>query len=349
MPYAYLAWLLPVAVLARLAPGPRGLAAAGGLLLFTVVTSSSSTDPRRSGRCAGRCGWSRSWCWRWWCSWRGVDRFGLRQTVAAPAVAVAGLGRRGRSRVAAPGALDVGAHLCGALVVGAGLALVWWLVRDGQTRAGRARAQPHSRWPAWRCSTASTRRRLRPSATRPPPSRRTARRWPGPWATCSRSAQSDDLMQSEPGFAGGTSCSGPAWYLNPHSVQNTYTAISFDAYKQRYCIYYQGDTCPAAADDAVHPRADHGAEAGRPAGREHPAAGPTGLPRAHAARTRRRAGGSPRRTPNTVLWTRRTPVPGAGGVAWTSPGHHGVAGRRRRRRYVVPGRRPCPPRAGRWC
>ena len=56
-------------------------------------------------------------------------------------------------------------------------------------------------------------------------------------------------------------------------------------------------------------------------------------------RTRRPAGGSPSRTPYTVLWTRRHPIAGAGGVAWTSPGTSVSAVDAGDRRHVVPGRR----------
>lgn len=41
---------------------------------------------------------------------------------------------------------------------------------------------------------------------------------------------------------------GSAWYLNPHPVQNTYTTISFSGYYDRYCIYYEGSTCPELLD-----------------------------------------------------------------------------------------------------
>jgi hypothetical protein len=109
------------------------------------------------------------------------------------------------------------------------------------------------------------------------------------------------------------------WYLNPHQLQNSYTAISFATYKERYCMTYLGDTCPEAFATLFSPEPT------------------TGLPRvdllgvsslllvrgdypaqtlAHPPAGWRVAG----ETADSVTWTRRTPVAGAGGVAWTSPG-----------------------------
>jgi hypothetical protein len=112
---------------------------------------------------------------------------------------------------------------------------------------------------------------------------------------------------------------GSSWYLNRHPVQNTYTAISYQAYRDRYCIFYQGSTCrgllrtlfttePTTGEQRVDllgvsslllVRDRHSAQ--------HPHHPPPGW---HVAG----------RTPYTELWTRRAPVPGAGGVVWTSPG-----------------------------
>jgi hypothetical protein len=44
------------------------------------------------------------------------------------------------------------------------------------------------------------------------------------------------------------SLSGSAWYLGRRRVQNGYTTISFRAYKDRYCINYEGSTCPQLLD-----------------------------------------------------------------------------------------------------
>ncbi len=112
---------------------------------------------------------------------------------------------------------------------------------------------------------------------------------------------------------------GSGWYLNSHPIQNTYTAISYLAYKQRYCVYYEGDTCPQLLDTLFSTEPTTGLERVDLLGvsslllirQDFPAAR-----LAHPPAGWQIAG----RTPYTVLWTRRTPVPGAGGVVWTSPG-----------------------------
>ena len=37
-----------------------------------------------------------------------------------------------------------------------------------------------------------------------------------------------------------------SWYLNPNPVQSTYTTISFRAFSARFCVRYNGSTCPRA-------------------------------------------------------------------------------------------------------
>lgn len=39
-----------------------------------------------------------------------------------------------------------------------------------------------------------------------------------------------------------------SWYPNPHRVQNTYSVIGFVAFNQRYCLRFDGATCPALLD-----------------------------------------------------------------------------------------------------
>jgi hypothetical protein len=112
---------------------------------------------------------------------------------------------------------------------------------------------------------------------------------------------------------------GSAWYVGGHPVQNTYTTISFRAYFERYCIHYDGRTCPAALDTlfsrepltgrqrvdllgvstVLLVRADFpGRDLRRP---------PPGWRLADA-------------TSRSVTWVRRSPVPGAGRPVWASPG-----------------------------
>ena len=109
------------------------------------------------------------------------------------------------------------------------------------------------------------------------------------------------------------------WYLSGHPVQNTYTVISQKRYKRLYCIYYQGNSCPVLLNTLFSVQ------------------GPTGMKRVDLLGASSllliRRGLPPwrvthpppgwqvtSRTPYAVLWTRTTPIPGAGSVAWTSPG-----------------------------
>jgi len=112
---------------------------------------------------------------------------------------------------------------------------------------------------------------------------------------------------------------GSAWYLTGIPSLSTYTTISNAAFKSRYCIFYQGNSCPLLLDQLFRtepttgqPRVDLLGVSSLllmrknfdRAGLEKP---PPGW----------QVGG---RTGYSVLWTRRTPLPGAGSVAWTSPG-----------------------------
>ena len=112
---------------------------------------------------------------------------------------------------------------------------------------------------------------------------------------------------------------GSAWYLTGLHAQNTYTAISHAAYKDRYCLYYQGNSCHYLLDRlfTVEPTTGRlrvdllGVSSLLLVRRTLPASAldhpPAGWQIADS-------------TSYAVLWTRRTPVAGAGSVAWTSPG-----------------------------
>jgi hypothetical protein len=112
---------------------------------------------------------------------------------------------------------------------------------------------------------------------------------------------------------------GNSWYLNPHRVQNLYSAIGYRVFDNRYCYDFHGSTCPAALRTLFSTE-----------------------PRTHTKRVdllavstvvvmRAALADSPLRTPppgwqqvaettRTVMWTRTTPVPAAGGVVWAAPG-----------------------------
>ena len=231
----------------------------GGLLLFTRRRPwSSSTGRPGSGRCGGRSGSSRSSSWplvvllvvAW-------HRFGARPTVRAVS--------RSRS----------------AWVALAGLLSLRWAARCGRPPAARSRGGGRARrWSggSW-CGPARAGSRPRPGVLTLAVLGRPARVLPDPavapaqlprptWRPTRRSlagAVGDVLQVGASDNAASSTIRGPldelligsAWYLNDHPMQNTYTAISYRAYKDRYCVYYQGDTCPEAARHPVQHRADH--------------------------------------------------------------------------------------------
>jgi hypothetical protein len=318
LPYSYLAWLLPVACWLDFRRVREAWRPLGGLLLLTVVTLVTVDGISQLG--------ALRWPLRLapflvLClavllvvAWH---RFGIatpsRRRLAWSVgwvVAAAGI-----SLVRASSRWD--AHLTALVAVTGALASVWWLVRRG----GVTRAAPlvgvvtvglmvlqHAFYP-----------------TPPSPQRH------APTALADYRTQAGgavgDVMEVGAANPMMTLSSAPTkdlllasgWYLNPHDVQNTYTAISHAAYKDRYCMTYLGDTCPEALATLFSVEPSTGRErvdllgvsslvlvrADFPPGElAHP---PTGW----------RVAGE---TAYSVTWTRRTPVPGAGGVAWTSPG-----------------------------
>jgi hypothetical protein len=318
IPYAYLAWLLPILCwidFRRVREGWRPLA---GLLLLTVLALGTVDGISRLGPL----------------------RWPLRLApflVVALAVLLAvawhrfGVARPSRRRLAwslgwvvAATVLSLvrassmwRAHLSALALVGVGLALVWWVVRRG----GLARAAPVAG--VLTVAVMVLQHGFYPS---PPSPQRHAPTSLADYTTQAPGAVGD-VMEVGAANQMMTSASQPlgdlllasGWYLNSHQLQNSYTAISFATYKQRYCMTYLGDTCPEALTTLFSPEPT------------------TGLPRvdllgvsslllvradypaqtlAHPPAGWRVAG----ETAHSVTWTRRTPVPGAGGVAWASPG-----------------------------
>jgi hypothetical protein len=112
---------------------------------------------------------------------------------------------------------------------------------------------------------------------------------------------------------------GSAWLLSPHLVQNTYTAVSNGAYYHRYCMHYEGVTCPEALSTLFSREPVTGArrvdllgistiglvrsDFGAPV-LQHPPRGWHVVASSHWA----------------VTWVRDHPVPGAGRPVWTAPG-----------------------------
>jgi hypothetical protein len=209
------------------------------------------------------------------------------------------------------------AQVVGVLVVGAGLTAVWRLIRDGQTVRVAA------------CAAAVTVAglavqhgfyRTLPSPQRHAPTSLASYRTPlaGAVGDVLLVGDSDTVVRSERAFQGDLLL-GSAWYLNPHSVQSTYTAISFDAYKQRYCTYYQGSSCPQLLTTLFTREPTTGMRRVDLLGVSTLLLVRKDFP-GHTLHHPQPGWRVAATTPNTVLWVRRHPVPGAGAVAWSSPG-----------------------------
>jgi hypothetical protein len=317
MPYAYLAWFLPAALWLDWGRARREWRPLGGLLLFTVVTLAIVDGPAKLG--------PLRWPLRLQpflvmalvvllvVAWH---RFGVRPTAPRLALSLAWVGVAGLlSLVRAPSMW--GAHLCSIAVVAAGLALVWWLVRRGRLAwvapaaallTLAAFAVQHSFYPD----------PAAPQRNTPTNVATYQAALAGAVGDVFQVGLSDQVVKANPAAAQELLI-GSGWYLNDHHIQNTYTAVSNRAYKRRYCIYYQGNTCPALLSTlfTIEPttgmrRVDLlGVSSLLLIRRDFPTYRlthpPAGWQVAHRSRF-------------AVLWTRRTPVPGAGGVVWTSPG-----------------------------
>ncbi|HEX4472547.1 MAG TPA: hypothetical protein VH085_11295 [Nocardioides sp.] len=318
LPYAYLAWLLPILLWLDWGRVRRGWRPLGGLLVFVVLTVAMVDGPSSLGplRYPLRLqpflvigigvllmvAWSRF----------GLARPSrLRLGLSLLWVVLAGL--ESVTRVSS----QLTAQMCSVLLVGAGLVLLWWLLRSGR-RSWLAPVAGVVTVAAFAVQHAFF--TMPPSPQRNAPTDLAAYQDAYPQAV-------GDLMQV--GNAESVVVASPTaardlpiasgWYLTGVASSSTYSAISHAAYKSRYCVYYDGNTCAGLLDTlfSVEPtthrervdllgvsslllvRADY------PASRLlHPPAG------WKVAAT----------TSSTVLWTRRDPVPGAGSVAVTSPG-----------------------------
>jgi hypothetical protein len=212
-------------------------------------------------------------------------------------------------------------HLVGVAVVGAGIAVTWWRV---VAHAGRR--PPRSAALAVAVFTMALAAVQHGYFAQPPSPERhmppLARDYTRPLAQ----ARGDVMVVGNTGESLENDASwakdfltGSAWYLNGHPVQNTYTTINFRAYKDRYCTDYEGSTCPALLDTLFSREQSTGARRVDLLGvstlllvrADFPdrslVTPPTGW--RVAAETRR-----------SVTWVRRAPVPGAGRPVWTSPG-----------------------------
>ena len=318
LPYAYLGWLLPVALWLDWGRIRRLWRPLGGLALFTVVTAVIVDGPSQFGalRYPLRlqpflvlglvvllvAAWSR-------CGLARPSRLRLGLSLAWVVLAGAETVARASSEWAA--------QLCSVVLVGAGLILLWWLLRVGRRAwlapvAGAvtvaAFVVQHAFFPT------------PPSPDRHAPTEAASYRdlYPAAVGDLFQVGDSDSVVRAVPPAARQLPI-GSAWYLAGVSAHNTYTAISQAAYKARYCMTYQGDTCRAALDTlfGVEPTTGRarvdllGVSSLLLVRQSFPARALARPPSGWQVADR---------TPYSVLWTRRAPVPGAGHVVWTSPG-----------------------------
>jgi hypothetical protein len=317
LPYAYLAWLLPAAAWLdwrRLRQEWRPLA---GLLVFTVVTFLMVDGPGHVGPL------------RWPLRlqpflvtalvvllvvlWRrlGVQITWRRLAFSLLWVLLAGV----LAFVRAP--TQRAGHLASVLLVGGSLAVVWWLFDRGRLT-----------WVAPAIGVLTVVAFVLQHAVYdhlPLPQRNAPNEvstyqsvLPGAVGDVLQVGKSDDLVQSSP-EAAQTLPIGSLWYLTGHPVQNTYTVISHKRYKRLFCTYYQGNSCPELLGTLFSTQ-------GRTGMTRVDLLGVSSLLLIRRDLPPWRVAHPPpgwqitSHTPYAVLWTRTTPVPGAGSVAWASPG-----------------------------
>jgi len=323
LPYVFVAWFLPVLVLVDLGAVRRRWRPLAGLLVFTLVMVLVVVAmPQQMGPL------------RWPLRLQPFLVEGVvvltavllsRHVVPAPSRRRLGLGllwlllATVAVTVRAPGLW--GPHLLALVATAAGFAAVWWgLRRPGAPALLRAGALGAALLTVVLAVFQHLVFPVPPSPERNMPA--LARAYQRPL----QAARGDVLvvgntgarLKADPTWAR-ESLSGSAWYLGPHRVQNGYTTISFRAYKDRYCIQYEGSTCPQLLDQLFSKEPTTGRRRvdllsvgtlllvrNDFPGRDLTAP-PTGW----------RVAAS---TPRTVTWVRRTPAPGAAQPVWTSPG-----------------------------
>ena len=319
LPYAYLAWFLPVLLWLDVEKVRRGWRPLTGLLLITVVTLLVVDGPARFG--------PLRWPLR-------LQTFLVVAVVLAVVVALTRFGVRRPSSgrlvlsllwvfvagvvavVRAPGVWP--GHLLSVVLVGAGLIALWYVARRSDSHvwlAGvgcvvtlAATAWQHTVFPE------------PPSPQRNMPASLAAYQRPLAQAEGDVMVVGDAsaVVEAHPAAVKDLLV-GSAWYLNGQRVQNTYTAVSHAAFKDRYCMTYQGSTCPEALGTLFAREPDTGR-------RRVDLLGVSTLLLVRADFPPHVLDSPPsgwRRvgtTPWSVTWVRENPVPGAGRPVWTSPG-----------------------------
>lgn len=319
LPYAYLAWFLPVLLWVDLDRVRRLWRGYAGLLLVTVVTLLVVDGPARFG--------PLRWPLR-------LQTFLVHAVVLLVVVALAHAAVRHISRrrlalsvawVVVAGVVAVvrapevtGGHVGSVGLVGGALVVLWWLARRPRTWVafGAVAGAVTLLAGAWQHATYPE----PPSPERNLPASR------ADYARPLAAAVGDVLVVGDPEAvlradpaAADELLVGSAWYLTGHRVQNTYTAVSHGEYRARFCMNYLGNTCPELLDTLFtaepstgEPRVDLLGvstlllvRADVPA--ERLASPPPGWHVADAGRW-------------TVTWVRDDPVAGAGEPVWSSPG-----------------------------
>ncbi len=319
LPYAYLTWFLPVLLWLDVGKIRRGWRPLAGLLVVTAVTLLVVDGPARFGPL------------RWPLRLQtflvvavvlllvvALTRFGVRHlsrrrlALSLLWVALAG----GVAVVRAPSVWQ--GHLLSVALVGTGIVGLWyaarrpgahrWLAVVGCVVTLAATAWQHTVFPH------------PPSPERNMPASLTAYQRPLAQARGDVMVvgNASAVVEANPA-AVEELLVGSAWYLNGQRVQNTYTAVSHAAFKHRYCMTYQGSTCPQALATLFGKEPDTGRQRVDLLGvstlllvrADFPPqvldSPPSGWRLASTTRW-------------SVTWVRNDPVPGAGRPVWASPG-----------------------------
>jgi hypothetical protein len=318
LPYTYLVWMLPALLWLDWRRVWRGWRPVAGLVAFTAMTTALVAGPDELGplRYPLRLQpflvlGSAVLVAVAWSGYRLARPSPLRLVLSLGWVALAVV----RTSRTLPWQWH--AQLWSALLVGGALLVLWSLLRIGRTGWSApvvgvvtltAVALQHSFFP----TPAS------PQRNAPGDLAAYQGLYPGAVGDVLQVGASDGYAREDPAVARRLPV-GSAWYLTGLSAQNTYTAISHEAYKERYCLFFQGNTCRALLRTlfSVEPTTGEqrvdllGVSSLLLVREKFPAAvldhPPTGWQVAES-------------TPYSVLWTRRHPVPGAGHVVWTSAG-----------------------------
>lgn len=322
LPYAYVAWFLPLLLWLDVDELRRRWRQLAGLVLMSVVMVLVVVGPARVG--------PLRWPLR-------LQPFLVLSLVVLCAVLLSGFVLRRPSARRLLGSLlwvllaGVAAtvrapelwvaHLVGVAVVGAGIGVVWWrVVAHVGHRPTRSAALSAA---AFTLAIAAVQHGY---FSEPPSPERHMPELARDYTRPLTHARGDVMvvgntsasLEADPSWARDF-LTGSAWYLNGHPVQNTYTTINYRAYQDRYCTEHDGSTCPELLDTLFSREPSTGA-------RRVDLLGVSTLLLVRADFPDRTPGPPPAgwrvaaQTPRSLTWVRRAPVPGAGRPVWTSPG-----------------------------